>query len=179
MKVPIKQVLVALILSGSAAGVCANVCSIVPGSVTCLEGTIPSLTGNGVVNVKGTIVVGATQINGVLNAEASHFFTLDVNGSAKLSGCTVNDTTNIKGSLAASATKFANTVNIYSNEIQFSNSQLGRDLHIGHTDSKKQTVYLDNSSEVAGNIIFDDGQGEVILQRQSKIGGKIVGGQTV
>jgi len=40
----------------------------------------------------------------------------------------------------------------------------------------KQFVYLDNFSEVSGDVIFDDGEGEVILRGHSKVGGKIIGG---
>ena len=38
-------------------------------------------------------------------------------------------------------------------------------------------LYLDNFSEVTGDIIFDDGEGQVILIGHSKIGGKVIGGQ--
>lgn len=34
-------------------------------------------------------------------------------------------------------------------------------------------------SEIAGDIIFDDGNGEVILGSQSKIYGKVVGGHII
>lgn len=66
---------------------------------------------------------------------------------------------------------------MFSSEIRFVNSKVSNDLHLGHTDSKKQAVYLDNFSEVSGDIIFDDGEGEVIVRGQSKIGGKVIGGQ--
>ena len=74
--------------------------------------------------------------------------------------CTINDVATIKGSLSASSTKFERRVDLFSSEARLINSKIASDLHLGHSDSPKQTVYLDNFSEVAGNIIFDDGAGK-------------------
>lgn len=115
----------------------------------------------------------------MLNAEDANLNTLDINGSVKLTQCTVNEEAIIKGSLNASSTKFEKDLAVYSNEIRFINSKVNSDLHMKHVDTKIQVVYLDNFSEVVGNIIFDDGEGEVILRGQSKIGGKIIGGQAI
>ena len=156
----------------------AGICNIVPGSVTCGHGKVDSLLGNGVVKVNGTVISGATLVNGLLNAEGANFFSLEVNESAKLTQCTVNDAASIKGSLNASSTKFEKSLEIFSSETRFINSKVSNDLHLGHTDSKKQVVYLDNISEISGDIIFDDGEGEVILRGRSKIGGKVIGGHT-
>lgn len=179
MKINIKKVVVTLFLTGSVATVNAGVCNIIPGSVTCGHGSADSLSGNGMVTVNGTTISGITQVNGLLNAEDANFFSLEVNGSVKLTQCTINDAANIKGSLTASSTKFEKTLEVYSSETRFINSKVSNDLHLGHTDSKKQVVYLDNFSEVSGDIIFDDGEGEVILRGQSKIGGKVIGGHTI
>jgi hypothetical protein len=179
MKIPIKPALAAIFFSGGIVGAHADVCNIVPGNITCNKGTVNNLIGNGTVTTKDTIVSSTTQINGLLNADNSHFFTLDVNGSAKLNQCIVDHYVQIKGSLTASSTIFSNTVEVYSNETRLINCKLNKDLHIGHTDSKKQLVYLDNSSEISGNIIFDDGEGEVILQKKSKFSGKVIGGHAI
>lgn len=179
MKINIKKLAATLVLTGSVAVVNASVCNIVPGSVTCGHGTVDSLSGNGMVTVNGTIISGTTLVNGLLNAEDANFFSLEVNGSANLTQCTINDAASVKGSLVASSTKFEKTLEVFSSETRFVNSKVSNDLHLGHTDSKKQVVYLDNFSEVSGDIIFDDGEGEVIVRGQSKIGGKVIGGQVV
>lgn len=179
MKVNIKKILATLLFTGSMSAVNASVCNMVPGSVTCSKGLVESLSGNGMVTVNGTTVSGATLINGLLNAEDANFFSLDVNGSAKLTQCTINDAATVKGSLVASSTKFEKNLEVFSSETRFVNSKVSNDLHLGHTDSKKQVVYLDNFSEVSGNIVFEDGLGEVIVRGQSKIGGKVIGGQIV
>lgn len=85
----------------------------------------------------------------------------------------------VKGFLTASSTKFEKKLEVFSSETRLINSKVRHDLHLGHTDSKKQVVYLDNFSEVSGNIIFDDGDGDVIVSGQSKIGGKVIGGHII
>ena len=179
MKINLKKLVATLCLTGTVATANSSVCNIIPGSVTCGRGAVDSLSGNGMVTVNGTTVSGATLVNGLLNADDANFYSLDVNGSARLTQCTINDVASIKGSLTASSTKFEKTLDVYSSEIRFINSKVSHDLHLGHIDSRKQVVYLDNFSEVSGDIIFDDAEGEVILRGRSKIGGKIIGGHLV
>jgi hypothetical protein len=179
VKIKLIKMVAAFFLIGSVAAANAGVCAIVPGSLTCGSGTVASLTGNGVITVNGTTVTGATQINGLLSAEDASFVSLDVNGGAKLVQCTITDAATIKGSLTASSTKFESTLEVYSSETRLINSTVRNNLHVGNTDSKKQVVYLDDYSEISGDIIFDDGNGEVILRGRSKIVGKVIGGNTV
>ena len=179
MKVNLKKIMATLFLTGSVAVVNAGVCKYVPGSTTWGAGSIDSLSGNGMVSLNGTTVLGATIVNGLLNADDASFFSLDANGSVKLMQCTIHDLASIKGLLTASSTKFEKTLDIYSSETRLINSKINQNLHFGHTDSKKQIVYLDNFSAVGGDIIFDDGNGEVVLRGQSTVGGKIIGGQIV
>lgn len=179
MRVNIKKMVLALFLIGGAAAVNASVCTVAPGSVSCGHGRVDNISGNGMVTVNGTVVLGATLVNGIFKAEDAHFFSLEVNGNVTLAHCTINNEARIKGSLTASATTFAKTLEVYSSEIRFIKSKVNGDLHFGHINAKKQIVHLDNSSEVAGDVIFDDGEGEVILRGQSKIGGKVIGGHAL
>lgn len=174
----IKKIVTAFFLTRGMAALNAGVCNVVPGRVICGKGSIENLSGNGMVALNGTTISGTTVVDGLLNADDANFFSLKVNGSVKLMQCIVNDTASIKGSLTASSTKFEKTLNVYSNEIRFINSKVVSNLHFGSTESKKQIVYLDNFSEVVGDIIFDDGNGKVVLRGQSKIGGKVIGGHT-
>ncbi len=178
MKVNSKKWLTALLLMGGVASANADICTIVPGNVVCGPGTVNSLNGNGMVTVNGTTVLGATHVNGLLNAEDANFSYLNINGSAKLVQCTVNDQASIKGHLSSSSSKFEKSLEVFSSETRFINSKIGQNLRVGHTESRKQVVFLDNFSEVTGDVIFDDGEGEVILRGQSKIGGKVIGGNT-
>lgn len=179
LKVNLKKLTITLCLTGIVTTANAGVCHIVPGSVTCGQGIVNSLSGNGMVTINGTTVSGSTLVNGLLNADDANFHSLDINGSTKLTQCIINDVASIKGSLTASSTTFEKTLMVYSSEIRFINSKVSNNLRLGHIDSKKQVVYLDNFSEISGNIIFEDGEGEVILKGQSKIGGKVIGGRVV
>lgn len=173
----LKKVVSAMMLLGAVASVNAEICKKAPGSVTCGKGTVSSLSGNGMVTVNGTTVEGGTNVNGMLNADDANFSSISVNGSAIFLQCTINHETQIKGSLKASSTKFEKSVDIFSNSIRFVNSSVRENLQIHHTDHKPQEVYLDNHSEVSGDIIFDDGHGKVYLRGGSKIGGNVIGGE--
>lgn len=157
----------------------ASVCQYLPGAVVCGSGTVDHLSGNGTVTVNGTIVNGQTSVNGLLNATDANFSGIDVNGSASFIQCTVNGISTIKGSLTSSSSKFQNSLDVYSNEIRFINTKISGDLHIFHTESKRHIVFLDNFSEVSGNVIFDDNDGEVIVRGGSKVNGQIIGGKIV
>lgn len=179
MNIQLNKLIMGLILAGSFSVANASVCNYGPGNVTCSTGVVDSLQGTGNVVVNGTTVSGATIVDGLLSADDANFSSLEVNGSAKLTQCTINDTANIKGSLAASSTKFQKSLKIYSDKTRLINTKVNGDLRLCHTDAKKQILYLDNYSEVSGDIIFDDGAGEVFVRGKSKIGGKVVGGQVI
>jgi len=165
-------------LLGSISSVTASqVCNVLPGSVDCGTGTIDQIHGNGVVNIDGTTVTGATMVNGMLSAKNANFSSLEINGSATIFNSIINNQSSIKGTLAASSTKFNNGLTIYSSLTKFTKSRVIGDLHLSHIDQNKQVIYLYDLSEVTGNIIFDDGQGIVFISGKSKIGGKVIGGK--
>ncbi len=155
----------------------AEVCKQAPGSVTCGKGTVDRLNGNGMVSVHSTTVNGPTFVNGMLTADDANFSALNVNGSVTLTQCTINDVADIKGSLNASSTKFERSLDVYSDTTRFINSKVNNNLQIHHTDHSTQEVYLDNNSEIGGDIIFDDGHGKVYIRGGSKIVGKVIGGE--
>tara|TARA_Y100000588_G_C13790504_1_gene726460 strand:- start:59 stop:655 length:597 start_codon:yes stop_codon:yes gene_type:complete len=157
----------------------ANICKSEPGSITCGKGEVNSLTGNGMVTINGTTILGDTAVNGMLNATDGSFNKLNVNGAALLVQCTVNETAQVKGTLTASSCKFENTLRIYSNMTRFINSKVNYNLIINHTDNKEQVVYLDNHSEVNGDITFEDKNGKVIVRGGSKVTGNIYGGRLI
>lgn len=175
----LKKVASAVMLVGAVATANADVCKETPGSVTCGKGTVLSLTGNGMVSVNGTTIEGPTHINGMLTADDASFASLNVNGSVSLMQCSVNTEADIKGSLKASSSKFESSLDIYSGSTRFINSKVNNNLHVHHTDTKNQEVYLDNNSEVGGDIVFDDGHGKVYLRGGSKVVGNVIGGELI
>lgn len=181
MNLNTKTTLLALFLTAYiTAGNATEVCKILPGSTTCGAGTVNSLTGNGMVTINGTTITGSTSVNGLLSAKNASFTSLDVNGSTNLIQCKVKADAAIKGSLSAYSTKFQGKLEIHSNLTRFINSKISGDLHILHTQTKHHIVYLDKFSKVSGDVIFDDGDGEVIVRGNSQIEGKVIGGhQTI
>jgi hypothetical protein len=175
----IRKAVPALLLMGAFTAVNAEICKHAPGSVICGKGTVSTLSGNGMVTVKGTRVEGATKINGMLNATDANFSSINVNGSSTLFQCTVNQDIEIKGALKASSTNFEKSLDIFSSTVRFINSNLRGNLQIHRMQSKTQKLYLDNHSKVNGDIIFDNGHGKVYIRSGSKVVGKIIGGEVI
>lgn len=175
----LKPILTILLAAGLASNVHAEICNSQPGSMTCGKGEINNLKGNGMVTINGTTVTGVTIVNGVLNATDCSLNTLDVNGTGSLMQCTINDNAEIKGSLSASSSKFEHGLNVHSNVTRFINSKVNDNLTIHHSGHKEQIVYLDNHSEVNGDIIFEDKNGKVIIRGGSEVKGNVHGGQII
>ncbi|EHL32891.1 hypothetical protein [Legionella drancourtii] len=175
----LKKIASAVMMVGAVSMANAEVCKETPGSITCGKGTVKSLAGNGMVSVNGTTIEGATVINGMLTADDASFSSLNVNGSVSLMQCTVSSGAEIKGSLKASSAKFESSLDIYSSSTRFVNSKANGNLNIRHIDDLKQEVFLDNNSEVGGDIVFDDGHGKVYVSGGSKIGGSVIGGEVI
>ena len=175
-KIPQLAALALLIFGGSSQ---ASVCKSLPGNMNCGAGNVESLEVNGSANLNGTNVLGDTLINGLLIAEDSNFNGVDINGNAEFIQCSINQDAQIKGVLKASSSKFNASVGVYSSAIRLINTLVNGDIHVYHTNPSKQVVYLDNFSRVSGNIVFDDGNGEVVLRGDSKVEGKIVGGNAL
>lgn len=62
-------------------------------------------------------------------------------------------------------------------QLSANKKRVSGNLDLRHTNNK-QIVHLENLSEITGNIIFEDGNGEVVVRGKSKIGGKVIGGHT-
>lgn len=175
----VKKVASALMLIGAVSSANADVCKVTPGSVTCSKGEVDSLKGNGMVSVNGTTIRGITLVNGMLNADDASFSSLDINGNATLYKCSVNDEAEIKGSLKASTTIFEKSLDIHSNYIRVVDTKIKNNINVHHIDNSAQRVYLDNNSEVGGNIVFDDGNGTVFVSKGSTISGNVIGGKII
>jgi hypothetical protein len=174
-----KKFLSAMLLAGTASIASANVCMVEPGSVTCGKGSVTDLSGNGMVTVNGTTVLEATSVNGLLKANDATFGSLQIHGTATLTQCIINDLADFKGSVTASSSQFKSTLEIYSTLSRFVNTQIDHDIHVHHTDNPKQVIHLEKNTVVSGNIIFDDGNGQVIVRGKSSIAGKVMGGEII
>lgn len=168
-----------MLLAGSAGIASASVCTIEPGSVTCGQGSVTDLSGNGMVTVNGTTILEATTVNGLLKANEAQFGSLQVHGTASLSECIINHTADFKGTVTASSSQFKDSLDIYSNLSRFINTKVENNIHVHHTDNPKQVVHLEKNAIVSGDIIFDDGHGEVIVRGKSNVLGKVIGGEII
>lgn len=175
----VKKVVSALMLIGAVSSANADVCKANPGSVTCGKGEVESLKGNGMVSVNGTTVRGITTVNGMLSADDASFSSIDINGNVTLYKCSVNDEAEIKGSLKASSTIFEKSLDIYSNYIRVVDTKIKNNINVHHTNQPMQKIFLDNNSEVGGDIVFDDGNGTVFVSKGSKIVGTVIGGKVI
>jgi hypothetical protein len=153
-----------------------NVCTSVPGKMICGSGEVSYVSGNGIVQMNDTSVNGLTSVNGALTAVNSSLMGLDVNGTASLTQCLVKGETSIKGVLKSVATKFDNSLDLYTGKSTFDKSQIKGNIIIKRTSDQNQVIYLENSSEILGDIIFDSGSGEIIMSGDSKIEGNVIGG---
>ena len=174
-----KKLLTAMLLAGSTGIASANVCTVEPGSVTCGKGSVTDLSGNGMVTVNGTTILEGTSVNGLLKANDATFGSLEVHGTATLTQCIINDVADFKGTITAASSQFKHPLDIYSNLSRFINTKIDDTIHVHHTDNPKQVVHLEKNSVVSGDIIFDDGHGEVIVRGHSSISGKVIGGEII
>jgi hypothetical protein len=179
MRKKTNKFLSAMLLAGTTGVASANVCTVEPGSVSCGKGSVDDLSGNGMVTVNGTTVRETTSVNGLLKATDATFGSLQIHGTATLTQCIVNDLADFKGSVTASSSQFKNTLEIYSTLSRFVNTKIDSDIHVHHTDNPKQVIHLEKNSVVAGDIVFDDGEGQVIVRGKSSITGKVVGGEII
>ncbi len=174
-----RKVAAALILAGTMNFAYADVCNFNPGSVTCGKGTIENLNGNGMVSINGTKITGTTAVNGMLNADDAHLNAMDINGSAILFKCTVNSEVKIKGALKASSSRFKSSIEIYSDYTRLVNTNVHKNINIHRNYGSRQKLLLEDNSEVNGDIVFENGNGTVVLDQSSKILGNVIGGKII
>jgi len=169
----------ALILAGTMNFAYADVCNFNPGSVTCGKGTVENLNGNGMVSVSGTNITGTTAVNGMLNAEDAHLNVMDINGSAILFKCMVSSDVKIKGALKASSSSFNSNIDMYSDYTRIVNTKVHGNINIHRNYGSRQKLLLEDNSQVQGDIVFEQGNGIVVLDQSSKILGNVIGGKII
>ena len=144
------------------------------GGVSCGAGQIDSVNDVGNVVLSGTEVKNGTTVNGQLTASQSTFNTLTVNGKALLSNSDVKGKSNIRGYLEAIKTQFHAVVAIHANEAAFSDSTL-QSITVTPNESDLGKIHLKGHTVVQGDVTFVPAGGEILLDRQSTIAGKVIG----
>ena len=91
---------------------------------------------------------------------------------------TVNGKIYIKGNFFSANSIFNKAIFIESNKVKITNKSITKEIIIKKSSFSffnKKYVYIDNST-VNGDILFEDGNGTVIIEKNGKLNGKIYGG---
>lgn len=149
------------------------------GPMTCGVGITSSISANGPVTLKDTIVKQAAQVNGTMDAEKGIFNQLTVNGDVKLKDSRVQGLTDINGQLQAINTTFQDTIQLSANSASLADSQTA-DITIDDSGDgivSPQVLTITGKSVVDGDITFTAKDGIVKLAATAKITGKVIGGK--
>ena len=136
---------------------------------------LESLQGSGRVVLNETQIVGYVDVNGSLFANGAHLGSASINGQATLYDSTVEGKSVINGSLCAEKCTFRSAIDATAQKVSFTECNLNS-IHITKTPwpNGKQVVKLSNCN-CRGGIVFDSGDGIVILKNKSLVQGKVVG----
>lgn len=140
--------------------------------------TVGTVENNGFVSLNGTKVTEFLQVNGRLKAEDAQIEEMQVNGQATLDRCSVSQKSTICGSLVATLSQFSDTLFVSSEKVVFNSCMLNalRMIKVGGYQGT-QVVELRGKTKVNGSIIFEAGNGEVIIDPGCEIIGDIIGGK--
>lgn len=173
------KMLIALFFISAVSLANAEICKSMPGNLNCAKGEINHIKANGIVSVNGTTVSGVSLVNGMLSADNASFSSLEVNGSSTISKSSINKDARIKGSLIATSSFFKQSLDLYSNYARINATHIDGNINIHHINDSKPKVFLENDTKVSGDIIFDDGNGTVVMSKGAKISGKVIGGKII
>lgn len=138
--------------------------------------TLSRLDAKGFVTLDGTFVRKSTEIMGNFAATNSHLNSLMVQGRTSLSGCVVEGDVMASGLFSADHTTFRAPVIISSHSVTFSDCQLNTIVikkpfwSIG-----QQVLELTDKSICKGSIVFEAGNGKIVLKGNSQVLGSVQG----
>jgi hypothetical protein len=112
-------------------------------------------------------------VTGPLKVENLSTNSLVVMGPTKLEHSTINGSTTITGPLKAKDSKF-NDITVTAGEIELKKS-LVKSILVKKDLAYSTQVLTLNSTMVSGDVIFESGQGKIILENGSKIQGTVTG----
>ncbi|KTC87837.1 hypothetical protein [Legionella drozanskii] len=138
------------------------------------------INGQAILN-KDVIVQNNMTVNGrLITQDVSFESDLTVNGTTTLNGTKLAGNAKFRGNLDAKDSELLNPIEILSDKSVFDNCKT-KNLIIKELPSKNivQRVKLINNTVIAGDIIFNSGNGEVYCDKSVKIHGKIIGGRLI
>lgn len=160
-----------------------DVCTTLPGFLSCSQGSISELPfgffGKTILN--GTNVTNSTHLTtGYFGAKNSKLNDLDITaGKVDLTATQITGNTPkiATGFLTLSHSEFESVANLYSPDIDLKNSTTAALNVSSNQPTKRLIVKLEAGTSVAGDITFNNGHGEVCLDGGT-VNGKVKGGIT-
>lgn len=153
---------------------------------------ISKLNHSGSIEILNASINDFAIINGQLKAKKTTFSELTINGDAELDRSSVDGNLAINGSIeadssafngpvlihghiSAESSQFVNTITLHGNQAEFEECSLQKLVIQKNNSNMPQTIYLEDTI-VKGDIIFEQGNGIVMIDDDSKIQGSITGG---
>lgn len=137
--------------------------------------TRTSMEVSGIVKAKNSTISDHMDITGSLDGTGLTIGKLKIVGTCILRNTKVNGKTEITGWLKASHTTFNNDVTLRTNQVYAEHSLFQKNLAVLPSSNAKQQILTLKDTTVQGKVTFSSHAGEIILQGNSTIRGKIEG----
>ncbi len=156
--------------------VCANE-NVINGSVVLNNVKFESLRINGSLDFKDLVIEKKISINGSANGNNLKCQEFTINGSLNANYIDISGKTKISGDLTVSDGNFGD-IEISSDEINLTSSKV-KNIFVKKIRSRTQILELNKKTIIFGDVIFESGNGEIILNDGSEIHGSIKGAVVV
>ncbi len=142
-----------------------------------VDENVSSVTTNGSLFLKNTIVSDSVSVNGMLYSVLSDLGSLQINGECKLEDTTIRGNSLVNGSFTANRCHFLGGLSVASEITYLENSTASQVVirRISNSDSV-QSLMISGKSLIRGDIVFESGQGNVVIKGDIEIQGDVVGG---
>lgn len=137
-----------------------------------------SLEVNGTLNFKNLTVSESVEINGTIKGKNIKCNNLIVSGSLEGHNIHVNGYTIVSGYLSVHDS-FFEELKINSDKIFLNNTTTKKIVIKASKNKVKQQLILKGKTMVNGDIIFESESGEILLDKQAKITGQVIGGRII
>jgi len=139
--------------------------------------TLPSLSVCGALSLDGTHITENLQVKGSLTSKDAQINRLDVSGSVLMRDSVVLKDLNVNGSVQLLNSQVDGTLTASTNVIVLDRSTASTIIVKGAKENQKpQVIRLVNKTKVHGNITFEAGNGQVVLDEDAEVTGQVIGG---
>ncbi len=140
--------------------------------------TMTELEIHGTVLLNGTKVTKRLLVYGKLEAHDAEIEKMEIYGEAVLDHCLVQKKSTVHGKLRATDSTFAKELSVAAHRIALNACTLhGLRILKSKGRAALQIVELKEGTVVDGPVIFEGRKGEITMDRESEITGKVIGGK--